>query len=191
MHSFLSYAELAPGITNNFWLQPAKGKRIIFQDEAQWPEDQQDRLKLITGRQDCPFSQKGLPDEILGRTPYLAAFNIWPWARILNQAHIQALKNRCLIYSVQRADWLADYTEDGDINPLAWLEILQEIDEEEALIKAQREFEENGEDTNEMFPIPAEVPCENSVLDYFEEDSDRSYDGYMSSPDEWSEIETE
>lgn len=67
-HSFLSYAELAPGITNNSWLQPAKGKRIMFQDEAQWPEDQQDRLKLISGGQECPYSQKGLPDEVLPRT---------------------------------------------------------------------------------------------------------------------------
>lgn len=93
-HSILSYAELAPYITNNFWLQPAKGKRIIFQEEAQWPEQQQDRLKLLTGGQECPYSQKGLPDEILPRTPYLAAVNTWPWTRILNQSHITAKRRR-------------------------------------------------------------------------------------------------
>lgn len=187
-HSFLSYAELAPGITNNFWLQPAKGKRVMFQDEEQWPEDQQDRLKLITGGQECPFSQKGLPDEMLPRTPYLAAFNTWPWARILNQAHIQAFKNRCLIYTVQKADWLADFVEEGDLNPLAWLEILQEIEEEEQLIAAQKEFEENGFDSNELLPVQGTVRTEKSVLNYFSV-SELSYDGYMSSSDEWSEIE--
>lgn len=185
-HSFLSYAELAPGITNNFWLQPAKGKRVMFQDEAQWPEEQQDRLKLITGGQECPFSQKGLPDELLKRTPYIAAFNTWPWARILNQAHIQAFKNRCLIYCVQREDWLQEFSDEGDINPLAWLELMQEFEEEEQLIIAQEEFEGNGEELlmEDFIPVP-------KVLDYFSEDSTPSYDGYYSSSDEWSAIKEE
>lgn len=87
---------------------------------------------------------------------------------------------------MQRADWLQDFSKEGDINPLVWHELLQEFDEEEELIRAQEEFEGNGE------IVPEEDDNVGaSVLDYFSEESNKSYDGYYSSSDDWSAVEEE
>ena len=113
-HSFLSFADISQGITNNFWLQPAKGKRIIFNDEVQYCEEHQERLKCLLGGQLTPYSIKGQPDETLPCTPYMAACNTWPWCQILNTSHVEAFKNRCHIYNVKKPPWLEEFQDEGD-----------------------------------------------------------------------------
>lgn len=66
-------------------------------------------------------SRKGRPDAYLDRTPYMITCNTWPWCRFLQSEHVTAFRNRCSIYKVQTAPWMADYAEEGDLDPRAWL----------------------------------------------------------------------
>ena len=180
-HGFRSYADISQGIVNNFWLQPARNKRIIFHDECQWNEENQERIKKLTEGKPCSISLKGLPDEILPRTPYIAACNTWPWIRITQRAHVDTFKSRCKVYEVKYGNWLAEYSEEGDIDPSAWLEIMLKRDDDKLLAEA------------------CDVPLINTTSEEKEDPNDArsdstkpSYDGYYSDTTTttgmWSEI---
>ncbi len=123
-YSFRTYADLSQGISNNFWLESALGKRIIQHEEAQFNEEnQEDVKKLMEGAIMC-VHRKGLTDAYLKRTPYVITANIWPWCRFLEDDHIRAFKNRSYIVRCETDDQLAVYAEGGDLDPRVWLHVL-------------------------------------------------------------------
>ncbi len=48
-YSFRTYADLSQGISNNFWLESALGKRVIQHEEAQFSEENQEDVKKTHG----------------------------------------------------------------------------------------------------------------------------------------------
>ena len=122
--AFRTYADIQQGITNNFWLEAALGKRIILHEEAQFSEENQEKLKLLMEGAATMVARKGRPDAYLDRTPYMITCNTWPWCRFLQNEHRQAFINRCLIYKVKTAPWMAEFSEEGDLDPRAWLCII-------------------------------------------------------------------
>lgn len=179
-HGFRSYADISQGIVNNFWLQPARNKRIIFHDECQWNEENQERIKKLTEGKPCSISLKGLPDEILPRTPYIAACNTWPWVRITQRAHVDAFKTRCKVYEIKYGSWLAEYSEEGDIDPSAWLQIMLKRDDDKLLAEACD------------VPI-ANTQCAEAIVeeDDKEDSTEPSYDGYYSDTTTTNELLSE
>ena len=73
-------------------------------------------------------------------------------------------------------------------NSIAWLEMMNKIEEEDELIAAQEEFEANQEKKLKVSEEEIEEQHQHevgkSILDYFSEDSTYSYDGYRSDPDD-------
>lgn len=176
-HGFRSYADISQGIVNNFWLQPARNKRIIFHDECQWNEENQERIKKLTEGKPCSISLKGLPDEILPRTPYLAACNTWPWIRITQRAHVDAFKTRCKVYEIKYGNWLIEYSDEGDIDPAAWLQIMCKRDDDKLLAEA---CDVAARETETATTLPEDNADETSTQP--------SYEGYYSDTTTTNEV---
>lgn len=67
--SFKTYADISQGINNNFWLESALGKRIIFHEEAQFNEENQEDVKKLMEGLDMPVHRKGCPMRIHNAHP--------------------------------------------------------------------------------------------------------------------------
>ena len=76
-----------------------------------------------------PVPRKGKVEAYLERTPYLITCNTWPWCRFLDDVHVRAFRNCCLIYRVDKCEALAEFAEEGELNPEARLKIMKEFEE--------------------------------------------------------------